>query len=208
MILSLSVEQKQKYFKKDSPKSGIVYKITNILNGDCYIGSSNNLYKRYYTHLYDFRWRKKGCTLLIRAVNKYGEDNFKLEIICECDKEEVLFREQKYIDELNPKYNISKIAGSNLGVKRSELTKKRKSISQKNNWINKEYRDKHLFHLSKNWGKGENHVMAKITEKDAAFIKNKIKEGLKPKQISDIFGYSYNIAKDIWRNKTWKNVEV
>ena len=49
--------------------------------------------------------------------------NFKLEILEFCNKDEVLSREQYYLDLLKPEYNILKKAGSNLGFKHSEFTK-------------------------------------------------------------------------------------
>lgn len=52
-----------------------------------------------------------------RALLKYGFSNFSLEIIEFCDTEELLKREQYYLDSLKPQYNIVEIAGSTLGYK-------------------------------------------------------------------------------------------
>lgn len=207
MILNITQEQKNKYFKNKS-KEGVIYKIENMLNKDFYIGSSSNLMKRYYTHLNHIRSNKELCKKLVRAVNKYGEENFIFNIIEECSVENVLIREQHYLNELNPKYNIAKIAGSNLGIKRSEETKLKKSISQKENWTDENYRKKHLEQLSKNWKKGSNHKMAKITEKDVIQIKLKINQGLTSKEISESLNVSYYSVKDIKRGKTWKHVQI
>jgi len=46
MILNISNEHKQKYFSQKE-KGGVVYKITNQIDGKFYIGSTNNLIKRY-----------------------------------------------------------------------------------------------------------------------------------------------------------------
>lgn len=46
-----------------------------------------------------------------------------MEILEYCDRENILKREQYYIDKLNPEYNLYKIAGSPLGRKPSEATK-------------------------------------------------------------------------------------
>ena len=206
-MLKITDEQKDKYFKKRL-KGGVVYKITNTDNGDFYIGSTQNLYKRYYTHINDIRKNKKTCTLLIRAVNKYGEDRFSFEIIEECGTFEVVEREQHYIDILNPKYNILKTAYSSIGAKRSDETKKAKSECQKEKWKDESYRSLHLSHLSKNWKSGESHHMSKISVQDVIEIKNKLKEGLSHKEISEILNVSIHSVKDIGRGKTWKSVLI
>ena len=57
--------------------------------------------------------------LIEKALLKYGYSNFKLEILEYCDKDEVLSREQYYLDFLKPEYNILKQAGSSLGFTHS-----------------------------------------------------------------------------------------
>lgn len=207
MILSISSENKQKYFS-EKKKGGIVYKITNEIDGKFYIGSTNNLVKRYYTHIYDMRSNRSTCIKLIRAVNKYGEKNFRFEIICECSTEEILKTEQEYIDNLKPHYNVAKIAGSNLGIKRTQETKFKKSISQKEKWKDESYRLKHLDSLSKNWKSGISHRMAKLTEEQVIEIKKQLANGFLPKQVSDNLKLSYYSIKDIYRGKTWKNIQI
>jgi group I intron endonuclease len=207
IILDITPEQKEKYFTKKS-KNGVIYKITNIINGDFYIGSSCNFFKRYYTHVNHIKTNKQSCTLLVRAANKYGEENFKIEIIEECLNDQVLNKEQFYLDTLSPKYNISKIAGSNLGVKRTLEVKQKRSLIQKENWKDSQYRQHHLEKLSKNWKFGENHRMAKLTEVEVVSIKKQLALGLKPKQVSDLLGLSYHSIKDIHRGKTWKNIII
>ena len=57
--------------------------------------------------------------LIYKALLAHGLDNFKLEILEYCDCSQLIEREQYYIDLLNPEYNVLKVAGSPLGVKRS-----------------------------------------------------------------------------------------
>jgi hypothetical protein len=52
-----------------------------------------------------------------RALLKHGFSNFTLEILEYCDKNNVIEREQYYMDTLKPQYNIVEIAGSTLGYK-------------------------------------------------------------------------------------------
>lgn len=207
MILDISDENKQKYFSKKQ-KGGVIYKITNKIDGKFYIGSTNNLIKRYYTHINHIRTSKNSCVKLVRAVNKHGEGNFKFEIICECPTDEILKTEQEYIDRLKPHYNVAKIAGSNLGIKRTEEVKRKKSTSQKKNWEDEIYRTKHLENLSKNWKIGSSHKMAKLTEEQVVEIKKQLANGLLPKQVADKLKLSYHSIKDIHRGKTWRSVII
>lgn len=207
MIIAISNESKQKYFS-EKQKGGVIYKITNEIDGKFYIGSTNNLIKRYYTHINHIRTGKNSCVKLIRAVNKHGEDNFKFEIVCECLTEEVLKIEQEYIDNLKPHYNVAKVAGSNLGIKRTEEVKLKKSAIQKENWKDEAYRNKHLENLSKNWKTGSSHKMAKLTEEQVVDIKKELANGLLPKQVADKLELSYHSIKDIHRGKTWKHIKI
>ena len=207
MILSINHIDKQKYLRKKS-KDGVIYKITNLINKKFYIGSSTNLYKRYYTHVNHMKTNKKSCVKLNRAAQKYGFDNFKFEIIARCPFEYVLKLEQWFITNLNPEYNIAKFAGSNLGIKRTEEVKFKKSTSQKKNWKDETYRHEHLENLSRNWKTGSNHNMAKLTEDQVIEIKKQLVNNFLPKQVSENLKVSYYSVKDIHRGKTWKHVVI
>jgi group I intron endonuclease len=205
MLLAISNEDKQKYFCKKE-RGGVVYKITNTINNDFYIGSSVNLNKRYYTHLNHMRNEKKTCIKLNRAVKKYNEDNFKFEIIAKCPEEYVLKLEQWFISNLNPNYNIAKIAGSNLGIKRTKKVKIERAKIQKLNWSNKEYREHHIQKLALNWKKGSLHKFAKVNEEIVKEIKLLLLESKTCLEISTQLNVSIHIVKDIKINKTWKHV--
>lgn len=104
-----------------------VYKITNVVTGDFYIGSSAYLHKRFVNHQYHL---DKNCHVNIhlqRSWNKYGNQSFEFSVCEHCEKELLIEREQFYIDSEKPTYNILPKAGSSLGVKRSEETKQRLS---------------------------------------------------------------------------------
>ena len=98
-------------------KSGI-YRIRNLINNKFYIGSSNNINHRKSTHLYDLRNQKHRNIHLQRSYNKHKEENFLFDIIELCEVENLILREQHYIDTLKPEYNISLIAGSTISIKR------------------------------------------------------------------------------------------
>lgn len=73
---------------------------------------------------------------------KYGYSGFKLEILEFCNKDEVIAREQYYIDLFNPEYNILKKAGSSLGFTHSEETKAKMKEARKNQIFSEETRAK------------------------------------------------------------------
>lgn len=61
--------------------NGIVYKITNKINNKIYIGqTTKSLQERWYRHCYE-ALSKKSKTKLGRAIRKYGEHSFSLEIV-------------------------------------------------------------------------------------------------------------------------------
>ena len=69
-----------------------IYKITNKINGKCYIGQSINIEQR----LKDHR-NCKANKPLYRAFKKYGIENFDFEVLEECSKEELNEKEIYYI---------------------------------------------------------------------------------------------------------------
>jgi group I intron endonuclease len=111
-------------------KSGI-YLIKNIINNKVYIGSAINIDKRWKHHKKDLAKGKHHSCLLQRAWDKYGEQNFKFEIIEEVQNPvHLLSYEQVFLDyyksyEDDKGYNICKIAGSRYGLKSSKETKQK-----------------------------------------------------------------------------------
>lgn len=109
-------------------KSGI-YEITNIVSGKKYIGSSVNIKKRWKEHKYELKNNIHPNQHLQNSYNKHGVDVFifkKIESVEPCF---LIKREQYYIDKYDFKslYNIAPNAGSPLGIKVSEKTKKKLS---------------------------------------------------------------------------------
>lgn len=84
-----------------------IYKITNKINGKCYIGQSQHIEKRWTDHkAKSNNIKDKGYEYpLYRAFRKYGIDNFTFEIIEECKIEELTQKEFKWIQYYNPEYN-------------------------------------------------------------------------------------------------------
>lgn len=104
-----------------------VYVIINIENNNFYIGSFCLLNKRILRHINRLKSNKHENRYLQNSWNKYDSSNFKFEILEECEKEDLIKREQYYIDILVPQYNICKKADSCLGRKRTEEFKNKMS---------------------------------------------------------------------------------
>lgn len=75
-----------------------IYKITNIYNGKMYIGSSNNIDRRWKEHKTSLNKGIHHSAKLQNSWNKHGEDSFIFEVLEECDTEKLLYLEQFYID--------------------------------------------------------------------------------------------------------------
>lgn len=123
-------------------KSG-VYKITNMLNGSSYIGSTNSFITRKNNHFNALLHNKHANKFLQNSYNKHGIENFKFEILATCPPEYCIKLEQWFLDTQKPKYNIRITAESNLGIKLSEITKYKigkanrncvRSVELRNRW--------------------------------------------------------------------------
>ena len=130
------------YINPFNQLSGI-YRILNKINGNCYIGSSLNVEKRYKHHLSTLRHNSSRCSILQKAFNKYGEDNFEFQVILCCKPEYRLYYEQQLIRELNSQYNVfTNVSDSPLRqFTFTEQSKLKMSIEEKNyqNSINTTY---------------------------------------------------------------------
>lgn len=127
-----------------------IYKITNLINGKFYIGSTiRPVYIRKYEHFSELRKGKHCNKYLQNSFNKYGEVNFKFEILerVEFTKETsrlemgklIVNLESEYVKTLNPEYNIDRIIETTgkIGHILSEETKQKIKESNRKNRENK-----------------------------------------------------------------------
>lgn len=94
-----------------------VYLWYNKTSGKYYVGSGINLYKRlskYYQKNY-LEYSSHYDLPIVRAITKYGLDNFILVILDYPDKSNIHTSEQYFIDTLLPIYNIRQVAGFRSG---------------------------------------------------------------------------------------------
>ncbi len=165
--------------KKSKFNTGI-YIIENKVNGKLYVGSAINLKGRFKNHKRDLMKNKHHCIYLQNVWNKYGEENFEFKPLLYCDKENLLFYEQRAINTYGIKnlYNISPTAGNILGVKCSEERKKKIGASNKGKIRTEEHRRKVSESLS-----GKNHPLYGKHPSEETI--QKIREGNKGKKDSE-----------------------
>lgn len=82
-----------------------IYKITNLINNKCYVGSSKCVQARFCEH-FTREPKKYPRKLFYKEVVFYGKENFKCEVLEECKENELIEREQYYYDLLQPEYNV------------------------------------------------------------------------------------------------------
>jgi group I intron endonuclease len=123
-----------------------IYEILNKDTKKSYIGSSKQIEKRWEQHLQALEKGEHHSVLLQRAWNKYGKECFEFIVKEECKEEELLVREQKYLD-LKPEYNIGAQAsgGDNLTnhpYKEKILERRRRTVADNLNKLTQEERSR------------------------------------------------------------------
>lgn len=86
-----------------------IYQIVCVPSGKRYVGSSIQIRVRRYQHRSDLRGGYHCNPHLQNAWNKYGEGAFTFTILEECTCDELIAREQHYIDTLHPEFNVNLI---------------------------------------------------------------------------------------------------
>lgn len=95
-----------------------IYKITNTINGKCYIGQSVDLIKRIKKHIKTLINGTNRNEHLQNAYRTYGAGNFTIEIIEECDEQHLDEREIFWIDfykSYDKNYGYNKTKGGKGG---------------------------------------------------------------------------------------------
>ena len=100
---------------KTNRKISGIYKIVNRTNGKYYVGSSNNIKRRWINHKYMLNKNYHDNKHLQSSWNKYGSGNFEFIIVEYVSENDLIDVEQKYLDvvkiELNKTYNVCLEAG-------------------------------------------------------------------------------------------------
>lgn len=111
-----------------------IYKITNKINNNYYIGSSIDIQDRWRKHISATKNNSKYP--IHRAIRKYGLENFTFEVLELCEETDLLHKEQVLLNENVGKkecYNASKdVYAPMRGRKHTKKTKKQISNKKKN----------------------------------------------------------------------------
>lgn len=84
-----------------------IYQIVHIETGHLYIGRTVDWVRRQRAHVWHLERGKHQNPKLQRAWDKYGPEAFRFELLEEATREELIAREQAYLDELQPFYNVA-----------------------------------------------------------------------------------------------------
>ncbi len=88
-----------------------VYKITNTVTGDFYIGSSKNIKERWIKHKCLSKWKEYPNNPMYLDMKKYGLDYFVFEILEEAEETHLKEKEQQFIEKMHPTYNSNRANG-------------------------------------------------------------------------------------------------
>jgi group I intron endonuclease len=159
--------------------SGGVYQIRNLINNNIYVGSAVNFKRRWSEHKKILKLNSHHSPYLQNSWNKHGKRSFVFEILEEISQEELLLsREQFFIDNLKPKYNICKIAGNSLGYK---FTKEQKLKMR-----------------------GEKSIHSKLTEKQVLEIRELYKNKIKNQyELAEKYNVTRATIQAVVRGRSW-----
>ena len=86
-----------------------VYKITNTITGDFYIGSSKDVKHRWADHKCKSKWKQYPNNPMYLDMQKYGVDKFVFEILEEVEAGKLKKTEQQFIEKISEKAKIIEI---------------------------------------------------------------------------------------------------
>lgn len=108
----------------------IIYKLTNTITGDFYIGSRNNIKKSLANHKYQSVWIAVQNDQLYQDIQKYGIDKFEFQVLAEVEADELKEMEQQFIETLKPTYN--QMNAKDLDIDKHKESKRKASNKYKN----------------------------------------------------------------------------
>ena len=199
-----------------------IYKITCTATNKIYVGSAVNLSKRKNNHFHSLKKNKHENSYLQNSFNKYGESFFIFETLEIIEKDNLIICEQKWIDVLKEQYelyNLNMIAGSFLGRKHTDETKKKLSVfrtGQKvseevklkisNSLKDREFSNTHRENLAIK-SRGENNARSTLTSEQVILIRNKyIPNEYGYRKLAKEFNTTVSTIEKIITRKRWNHI--
>lgn len=103
-------------------------------DGRRYVGSAVSIKKRWKEHRRQLESGNHHSRFMQRAWMKHGEHYFEFKVLVLCDRGNLLFFEQRFLDAWSPEYNTAPVAGSQLGYRHSDESRKRMSAARRKNF--------------------------------------------------------------------------
>lgn len=119
-----------------------VYVIYCKVTGKYYIGSSYNIYNRVSDYLQPAYKTSRLSHPIIRAIKKYGVEQFVVLLLAETTRALVRVKEQEAINFYNPQYNQLSLVSNSKGYKHTETTKDLLRSQKKDSTRSQESRSK------------------------------------------------------------------
>ena len=132
-----------------------IYKITNTVTGDFYIGSSKDVKQRWAAHKCKSVWKRYSNNQLYKDMQKYGVDKFDFEIIAEVEEGSLKEAEQQFIETLKPTYNQMNANGLDV-ERRKKYCKEYQKEYQKTEKGKKSYKESQKEYQKTEKGKKSN----------------------------------------------------
>ena len=108
-----------------------IYKITNTITNDFYIGSSKDVKSRWADHKCPSTWREHPNNPMYLDMKRYGLDYFVFEILEEVEIDSLKEAEQQFIKKMHPTYNRNNAKGLDVDRKIEYMKEYEKSDKYK-----------------------------------------------------------------------------
>jgi len=191
-----------------------VYKIINKINGKIYIGKTYDVNQRWLRHISD-SISERYNSILHKAINKYGADNFEIYTIEECNSDEDALEKEifwiaeyktniyKYGNEFG--YNLTDGGEGTSGFHMSDETKNKISLIQLGKIRPENVKLKmSVTHTGKHIG--ENNNSAKLSEDDVVEIKKLLLAGRSPIEVANLYSIKERAIRNIRSGRTWSHI--
>jgi hypothetical protein len=91
-----------------------IYRATNTITGECYVGQSRDIDKRWKIHLNRLHLGKHDCKAFQASFNQHGPSAFVWDVLEECHPSDLDLKEKQWMAKIRPALNTLKLEYSLL----------------------------------------------------------------------------------------------